>query len=114
MVFKQVTNVIHFSGKILHHKGEHAKACTVLTQALKIEPENKAIQQELAILKKKSAKDAHHEKNLYRKMLGTPVEKKQKDLKTKKYEKVSKQLTWSIIGGSIVAVAGIIAYKFVS
>lgn len=98
----------------MHYNGEHSKACTVLSQALKIEPDNKAIQQELAILKKKSANDAHHEKNLYRKMLGAPVSKKQNDVKSKKHEKVSKQLTWSIIGGSIVAVAGIIAYKFVS
>ncbi|KAL7303459.1 hypothetical protein TKK_0004641 [Trichogramma kaykai] len=102
-------------GKILHHQGEHAKACTVLSQALRIEPDNKAIQQEIAILKKKSVKDAHQEKNLYRKMLGNPAKRNKDTTKNDSENKiVSKNLTWSLLGGTIVAVFGIIAYKLVA
>ncbi|XP_011494478.1 PREDICTED: peptidyl-prolyl cis-trans isomerase FKBP8 [Ceratosolen solmsi marchali] len=102
-------------GTILHYKGENTKACTVLTQALKIEPENKAIQQKLLILKKKSAKDARHEKNLYRKMLGTVPDKRNNDVKnTPDYKKAPTKLTWSLLGGTIVAVVGIIAYRLIS
>ena len=44
-------------GKILHYKGEHALAYQTLLQAARLEPETKAIQTELAILKEKNAKD---------------------------------------------------------
>ncbi|XP_058808343.1 peptidyl-prolyl cis-trans isomerase FKBP8 [Phymastichus coffea] len=101
-------------GKILHYKGEHAKACSVLSLALKIEPDNKAIQQELSILKKKNAKDASKEKNLYRKMLGAPTDKKQDIKSSSNNRKLPRKLTWSLLGGTIVAIAGIVAYKFAS
>ncbi|KAJ8679260.1 hypothetical protein QAD02_015047 [Eretmocerus hayati] len=100
-------------GKILHYKGEHHKACSILTQALKIDPENKAIQQELLIIKRKSAKDARHEKNLYRKMLGATPEKSQASSSARSH-KASTNLTWSILGGTAVAIVGLIAYRFVS
>ena len=84
-----------------------------MTQALEVEPDNKTILQELAILKRKSAKDAHHEKNLYKKMLGTA----NKSLnETKKSDKkiAPTKLTWSLLGGTVAAVVGIIAYRFMS
>ncbi|XP_014206998.1 peptidyl-prolyl cis-trans isomerase FKBP8 [Copidosoma floridanum] len=101
-------------GKILHVKLEHAKAVAVLLQALKIEPDNKAVQKELEVLKKKSAKDAQHEKNLYRKMLGTTNNKNKSELNVKETKKVSTKVTWSLLGGTIAAVVGIVAYKFIS
>lgn len=99
-------------GKILHQKGEHAKACQILSAALKIEPENKAIQQELAVLKKKSARDAKHEKNLYRKMLGAAGTDDKIDTKKKSLQ--STTLKWGLIGGTLAAVVGLIAYRMVS
>ncbi|XP_003427294.1 peptidyl-prolyl cis-trans isomerase FKBP8 [Nasonia vitripennis] len=102
-------------GKILHYKGEHAKACATLSQASKIEPDNKAILQELSILKKKTAKDARHEKNLYRKMLGATPDNKQNNVGTaSSNKKTPAKLTWSLAGGTLVAVAGLIAYRFAS
>lgn len=85
-----------------------------MAQALKIEPDNKAILQELSILKKKSAKDAHHEKNLYRKMLGATPDNKQNNGTTSSNKKTPAKLTWSLVGGTLVAVAGLIAYRFAS
>ncbi|XP_076389119.1 peptidyl-prolyl cis-trans isomerase FKBP8 isoform X2 [Megachile rotundata] len=104
-------------GKILHYKGEHTLAYQTLLQAARLEPETKAIQTELAILKEKNAKDAQHEKNLYRKMLGTHEKNNNissKDAKRKNEIKTSSKVTWSLIGGATVATIGILLYRFVS
>ncbi|XP_029042311.2 peptidyl-prolyl cis-trans isomerase FKBP8 [Osmia bicornis bicornis] len=104
-------------GKILHYKGEHALAYQTLLQAARLEPETKAIQTELAILKEKNAKDAQHEKNLYRKMLGTQEKNNNvssKNAKGKYQIKNTSKLTWSLIGGATAAAMGILLYRFVS
>ncbi|XP_026666563.1 peptidyl-prolyl cis-trans isomerase FKBP8 isoform X2 [Ceratina calcarata] len=103
-------------GKILHYKGEHGLAYQTLLQASKLEPDTKAIQSELAILKEKNAKDAQHEKHLYRKMLGTHKsdntlpKNRNKEIKSKSTSK----LTWSLIGGATAAILGVVLYRFVS
>lgn len=102
-------------GKILQHRGERAAAYTVLLQALKLDPESKAIQQELVILKDKTAKDAIHEKNLYKKMLGTNKENCQRsNVNDDQKSKVSSysKIAWSLIGGAVAAVAGVIVYRY--
>ncbi|KOC65132.1 Peptidyl-prolyl cis-trans isomerase FKBP8 [Habropoda laboriosa] len=102
-------------GKILHYKGEHALAYQTLLQAAKLEPETKAIQMELAILKEKNAKDAQHEKNLYRKMLGTHKNNiSPKNSKKENKNNSPSKLTLSLIGGATAALVGIVLYRFVS
>ncbi|KAG7211990.1 hypothetical protein KM043_011187 [Ampulex compressa] len=103
-------------GKILHYKGEHVKAYTILLQAAKLEPETKAIQAELAILKEKNAKDAQHEKNLYRKMLGTHKNSNlvSKNVKRDGEKKIATKLVWSLIGGATAAAVGVLIYRFTS
>lgn len=103
-------------GKILHYKGEHALAYQTLLQASKLEPETKAIQAELAILKEKNAKDAQHEKHLYRKMLGTHKNDNasHKNASKEIKSKTTSKLTWSLIGGATAAVLGVVLYRFVS
>ncbi|XP_043784436.1 peptidyl-prolyl cis-trans isomerase FKBP8-like isoform X1 [Apis laboriosa] len=103
-------------GKILHYKGEHALAYQTLLQAAKLEPETKAIQMELAILKEKNAKDAQHEKNLYRKMLGAHKNNNTslKNLKKGNKNKNSSKFTWSLIGGATAAVLSVLLYRFIS
>ncbi|XP_076764044.1 peptidyl-prolyl cis-trans isomerase FKBP8 [Xylocopa sonorina] len=103
-------------GKILHYKGEHGLAYQTLLQAAKLEPETKAIQTELAILKEKNAKDAQHEKNLYRKMLGAHKNNiHSKNIKNEhKSKNSSKLVTWSLIGGATAAILGVALYRFVS
>lgn len=102
-------------GKILHYKGEHALAYQTLLQAAKLEPETKAIQSELAILKEKNAKDAQHEKNLYRKMLGAHKNDNNSQKSTKEQKsKNSSKLTWSLIGGATAAILSVFLYRFVS
>ncbi|XP_012284026.1 peptidyl-prolyl cis-trans isomerase FKBP8 [Orussus abietinus] len=104
-------------GKILHLKGEHTGAFTTLMQASKLDPSSKAIQQELAILREKNAKDARHEKNLYQKMLGTH---KQNDsatsgkIRANVKSQIFGKLAWSVIGGTAAAVAGLLAYRYIS
>lgn len=100
----------------MHYKGEHTLAYQTLLQALKLQPETKAIQVELAILREKNAKDAQHEKNLYRKMLGTSKNNNviPKNIKKEnKYETTSK-LTCSLIGGATAAILGVLLYRLVS
>lgn len=82
---------------------------------MKLEPESKLIQAELAILKEKNAKDALHLKNLYQKMLGT--NKNTKTLKKTKIEEKweTNRTLWGLIGGASAAVlVGLLAYRFAS
>lgn len=85
-----------------------------MLHAQKLDPQNKAIQQELSVIKIKTVKDAHKEKNMYRKMLGT--KKEIVDAKSERKESKIKTTTiaWSIIGGTIAAAVGVIAYKLIS
>lgn len=110
-------NDFAFAGKILHKKGDHAGAHATLLQAAKYDPESKAIVQELAILKEKTARDTRHEKNLYRKMLGTPKDRQQASPKDNpKVEGNSKNAAkiaaWSLCGGAVAALVAGIAYRF--
>ncbi|XP_076171361.1 peptidyl-prolyl cis-trans isomerase FKBP8 isoform X1 [Ptiloglossa arizonensis] len=112
----QNVKALYRKGKLLHYKGEHTLAYQTLLQALKLQPETKAIQVELAILREKNAKDAQHEKNLYRKMLGTSKNNNviPKNIKKEnKYETTSK-LTCSLIGGATAAILGVLLYRLVS
>ena len=106
--------VLNFTGKILHLKGEHSQAYMTLLQAQKLDPQNKAVQQELMVIKEKTVNDAQKEKNMYRKMLGT---KRENDVSRnlKKESKIKRTtIAWSIIGGTVVAAASVIAYKLIS
>ncbi|KAK0173215.1 hypothetical protein PV328_006447 [Microctonus aethiopoides] len=105
-------------GRILHKKGNHALAVTTLQYAAKLDPDSKAIQNELTILKEKSARDSLYEKNLYRKMLGGTKQndennstKNHLNSSSKLSNSKSKIAVWSLIGGTIVAVTGIIVYR---
>ncbi|XP_043498544.1 peptidyl-prolyl cis-trans isomerase FKBP8 [Polistes fuscatus] len=103
-------------GRIYHLKGEHSLAYATFLQAAKLDPESKAIRQELAILKRKNVKDAQHEKILYRKMLGT---QKMSGASTKNHKNNNKnrdsnKLVWSLICGAAVTIAGVLIYKFTS
>ncbi|KAH0560442.1 peptidyl-prolyl cis-trans isomerase FKBP8 [Cotesia glomerata] len=104
-------------GRILHKKSEYASAVKVFQEAAKLDPESKAIQQELLILKEKSARENIYEKKLYRKMLGgskaensSPADSKKQSNSSKQRSK-SKLAIWSLIGGTLATFAGIIVYK---
>ncbi|XP_078049157.1 peptidyl-prolyl cis-trans isomerase FKBP8 isoform X1 [Augochlora pura] len=102
-------------GKILHYKGEHTLAYQTLLQILKLVPETKAVQMELAILKGKITKDAQHEKNLYRKMFGTHKNSNTstKNVKKGTESKTISYVSWSIMGGTTAAIAGFLLYRFI-
>ncbi|XP_066592450.1 peptidyl-prolyl cis-trans isomerase FKBP8 [Prorops nasuta] len=114
----QPTNVkaLFRKGKILHRKGEHTLAYTTLLYASKLDPKTKAIQQELAILKEKNAKDAQHEKDLYRKMLGAPKAKNiaSNNVRKDNTKKNKNNLIWTLVGGVTAAALGALVYKFSS
>lgn len=104
----------NFIGKILHLKGEHSQAYSILFQAQKLDPQNKAIQHELSIIKGKTVKDVQKEKNMYRKMLGTKQEISSDKIFKNESKLKSSSIAWSIVGGTIVATVGVIAYKLIS
>lgn len=105
------------SGRILHKKSEYANAVKVFQEAAKLDPESKAIQQELLILKEKSARENIYEKKLYRKMLGGSKAENSSSADSKKQSNFSKPRSksklaiWSLIGGTLATFAGIIVYK---
>lgn len=106
---------IPFTGKILHFKGEHAQAYATMLQAAKLEPESKVIQQELIVLKEKNAKDAQHEKNLYRKMLGVNKNFNNSSKKMEKGKsKVTGKIFWGLIGGASAAIVGMLVFRLAS
>ncbi|XP_014470017.1 PREDICTED: peptidyl-prolyl cis-trans isomerase FKBP8 isoform X2 [Dinoponera quadriceps] len=98
-------------GKILHFRGEHTKAYEVLLYASKLMPDSKVILAELAAVKEKNAKDARHEKYLYRKMFGTKKNTNTSNMKRQEKLKANKVI-WGLIGASAAALVGLLAYRF--
>ncbi|XP_011312767.1 peptidyl-prolyl cis-trans isomerase FKBP8 [Fopius arisanus] len=98
-------------GRILHKKGEHANAISVLQHAMKLDPNSSEIIRELSILKEKITKYLSHEKNLYRKMIGNPKDSTPASKKTISPSKTTGKLTWSLVGGTIAAIASVIVYR---
>ncbi|XP_064460900.1 peptidyl-prolyl cis-trans isomerase FKBP8-like [Ornithodoros turicata] len=96
-------------GKILAHQGDVSEAVDVLKRALKLEPETKVIQQELArlVVKKKTQDQA--EKAMYRRMFASTPDKEEEQ---KKHSR-SRARTWSLVAGAVVAMTavGIATYK---
>lgn len=84
---------------------------SALQHAAKLDPDSKEIIRELCILKEKSARDTLHEKNLYRKMLGSPKESMQISKTPVSSSKTTGGLAWSLIGGTIAAIAGVLVYR---
>lgn len=105
---------ILFTGKILKIKGEYSNAYLYFHDALKVEPEMKALQIELTGLKEKISEECEREKYLYAKMLGIKKDKLSKNVKIEdKRHKIAKGILWTLLGAS-AAVVGILVHRFVS
>lgn len=106
--------MIFLSGRILNKKRETKKAIAIFQEAAKLDPESKAIAQELSLLKQKLVHESAEQKKLYKKMLGSPKEKSQtsnKNSSSSSTKSKSKFGVWSILGGTLAAVAGVIVYR---
>jgi len=90
-------------GKCLANKGDYDAAIAVLRRAVKLEPDTKIIQQELARLEKRNKAQTRSQKEMYKKMLGTtrPVCDK------KKVEESSKSWMWYTVAAASVVVASV-------
>jgi FK506-binding protein 8 len=93
-------------GKILGEKGELEMALAVLTLAQQLEPDNKALTQEITRLRLKRKDEVKSEKLLYKRMFNN------KDTNTKSPESRSFLKMSFIVGGAIIAVATAMAYRF--
>lgn len=99
-------------GRILKKKCETKKAILTLEKAVKLDPESKVIAQELSVLRQKLVDESAEQKKLYRKMLGSSNENKYVSLTpTSKFKR--KFAVWSLVGGTLAAVASLIVYRFV-
>jgi FK506-binding protein 8 len=91
--------------KILTSKGQTEDAMTCLRKAIKLEPDNKTLQQDLNKLSSKYKTEVQSERDMYKRMLGN----KQEQHRNKQHKSTS---TWSMIVGGIAAVlVGIVAFR---
>ncbi|KAF7994317.1 hypothetical protein HCN44_003407 [Aphidius gifuensis] len=98
-------------GRILTRKCETKRAILTFEKAAKLDPESKAITQELSVLRQKLVNESVEQKKLYKKMLGSP--KKIENMSSTASSKFKNKLAvWSLFGGTLAAVAGVIVYKF--
>jgi len=101
-------------GKILDAKGNVSAAIPLLQKAATLDPDNRAIQNELSKMILKSKREARNEKDLYQKMLGQAQKLEQKS-KQQKNDTVgeSKFKLWGYLMGTIlIGVAGIAMYRY--
>lgn len=106
--------IISFAGQILKQKGEYAKAHAIFLEVQKLEPSMISLQSELAYLEDKIAKEQESEKILYAKMLGRVKHNKSKKVKIESKYKIAKGVLWTFVGGTSVAIIGILIHRFVS
>ena len=101
-------------GKILAEKGELELAIESLKKALSLEPDNKAVAQEMSKYGAKRKKELVTERNLYKRMLQLDTNgTKSKGIDSKPDKNWRK---WSLVGGAVtasLAVATALAYKFI-
>ncbi|CAN7985056.1 unnamed protein product [Ixodes hexagonus] len=95
---------LYRKGKILGSQGNVSEAVSVLKKALKLEPETKIIQQELARLSVKKQQEDHAEKAMYRRMFGGAGTSKPES-RGARASKVARSWTW--LAGGLVAVAAV-------
>ncbi|XP_063699889.1 peptidyl-prolyl cis-trans isomerase FKBP8 [Culicoides brevitarsis] len=101
-------------GKILDAKGQVNAAIPLLQKAATLDPENRAIQNELSKMILKQKREARNEKDLYQKMLGQAqkLEQKSKQQKTTTTEESKFKLWGYLMGTILIGVAGIAMYRY--
>lgn len=101
-------------GKILAAKGQTDEALENLRKAFLLEPENSAIKIELSKCVKLQQVEKQHEKNLYKKMLGTEKKGDEKPARTPKGKMSSwtKVLTTAATATVMAALAVAVGYRY--
>jgi len=95
-------------GKILSEKGDTERAIEVLKSANKLEPNNQAIIQEIKQMALRQKKEHQSEKLLYKRMFNDKSNPKE----TSNSQKRRSMSLVMVVGGAIMALAGVMAYKY--
>ncbi|XP_050047084.1 peptidyl-prolyl cis-trans isomerase FKBP8-like [Dermacentor andersoni] len=104
---------LYRKGKILAGQGNVSEAVSTFKKALKLEPDNKVIQQELSRLMVRKEKEDRAEKAMYKRMFGgsnTTTNAKE----SSKGSRFGKIRNWTLVMGSAVVAAaaiGVAAYR---
>ncbi|ODM89632.1 Peptidyl-prolyl cis-trans isomerase FKBP8 [Orchesella cincta] len=101
-------------GKILGEKGSTEKALEILRAASSLEPDNKAILQEIAQLTQRQKKEHHSEKLLYKRMFKDSSDKSS-ETKSDNDKGTSYKSAFTmglVLTGVAAAAAGVLAYRY--
>uniref|UniRef100_A0A0K8UFF4 peptidylprolyl isomerase n=2 Tax=Bactrocera latifrons TaxID=174628 RepID=A0A0K8UFF4_BACLA len=109
------SKALYRKGRILEGKGDTKGAINLLQKAATLEPDSKAIQQDLAKLIIKARREEHNEKEMYQKMLGQAKKLEQKHKQPQKQQNIESsklKLIGYLMGSILIGVAGVAIYRY--
>ncbi|XP_054740132.1 peptidyl-prolyl cis-trans isomerase FKBP8 isoform X1 [Anastrepha obliqua] len=109
------SKALYRKGRILEGKGDTKGAISLLQKAATLEPDSKAIQQDLAKLIIKARREEHNEKEMYQKMLGQAKKLEQKSKQPRKQQSMESsklKLIGYLMGSILIGVAGVAIYRY--
>ncbi|XP_036332748.1 peptidyl-prolyl cis-trans isomerase FKBP8 [Rhagoletis pomonella] len=109
------SKALYRKGRILEGKGDTKGAISLLQKAATLEPDSKAIQQDLAKLIIKARREEHNEKEMYQKMLGQAKKLEQKHKQPQKQQNIESsklKLIGYLMGSILIGVAGVAIYRY--
>ncbi|KAH8237166.1 hypothetical protein KR038_005776 [Drosophila bunnanda] len=109
------SKALYRKGRILEGKADTQGAIKLLQKVATLEPENRAVQSDLARLFIKARREEHNEKEMYQKMLGQAKKMEQKTATRQKQPLVDNsklKLLGYLMGTILIGVAGVAIYRY--
>ncbi|EDX07709.1 peptidyl-prolyl cis-trans isomerase FKBP8 [Drosophila simulans] len=109
------SKALYRKGRILEGKADTQGAIKLLQKVATLEPENRAVQSDLARLFIKARREEHNEKEMYQKMLGQAKKMEQNTATRQKQPLVDNsklKLLGYLMGTILIGVAGVAIYRY--
>ncbi|EDV55111.1 peptidyl-prolyl cis-trans isomerase FKBP8 [Drosophila erecta] len=109
------SKALYRKGRILEGKADTQGAIKLLQKVATIEPDNRAVQSDLARLFIKARREENNEKEMYQKMLGQAKKMEQKTATRQKQPLVDNsklKLLGYLMGSILIGVAGVAIYRY--
>ncbi|XP_017054378.1 peptidyl-prolyl cis-trans isomerase FKBP8 [Drosophila ficusphila] len=109
------SKALYRKGRILEGKADTQGAIKLLQKVATLEPDNRAVQSDLARLFIKARREEHNEKEMYQKMLGQAKKMEQKTATRQKQPLVDNsklKLLGYLMGSILIGVAGVAIYRY--
>ncbi|ALC40820.1 CG5482 [Drosophila busckii] len=106
---------LYRKGRVLEGKADTQGAIKLLQKVATLEPDNRAVQSDLARLFIKARREEHNEKEMYQKMLGQAKKMEQKTTVRQKAPLVDNtklKLLGFLMGSILIGVAGVALYRY--